>query len=158
MGGYTPNATYEEVCSGRTGHAEAVLVAYDASLTSPELLLKEFWENHDPTQGFRQGNDRGSQYRSAIYWNTPEQETAALTTREAFQLVLKENGFGDITTEIRSAEEAGVFFYAEGYHQQYLYKNPGGYCNHGPNGMTCPVGIVKQDQLPAQQDLRPPSA
>ena len=158
MGGYTPNATYEEVCSGRTGHAEAVLVAYDASLTSPELLLKEFWENHDPTQGFRQGNDRGSQYRSAIYWTTPGQEAAALNTREAFQLVLKENGFGDITTEIRSAEEAGAFFYAEGYHQQYLYKNPGGYCNHGPNGMTCPVGIVKQDQLPAQQDLRPPSA
>jgi len=158
MGGYTPNATYEEVCSGRTGHAEAVLVAYDASLTSPELLLKEFWENHDPTQGFRQGNDRGSQYRSAIYWTTPEQEAAALTTREAFQLVLKENGFGDVTTEIRSAEEAGAFYYAEGYHQQYLYKNPGGYCNHGPNGMTCPVGIVKQDQLPAQQDMRPPSA
>ena len=158
MGGYTPNATYEEVCSGRTGHAEAVLVAYDASLTSPELLLKEFWENHDPTQGFRQGNDRGSQYRSALYWTTPEQEAAALTTREAFQLVLKENGFGDITTEIRSAEEAGAFYYAEGYHQQYLYKNPGGYCNHGPNGMTCPVGIVKQDQLPAQQDQRPPSA
>ncbi|MEO8518442.1 MAG: peptide-methionine (S)-S-oxide reductase MsrA [Dermatophilaceae bacterium] len=158
MGGYTPNATYEEVCSGRTGHAEAVLVAYDASLTSPELLLKEFWENHDPTQGFRQGNDRGSQYRSAIYWTTPGQEAAALNTREAFQLVLKENGFGDITTEIRSAQDAGAFFYAEGYHQQYLYKNPGGYCNHGPNGMTCPVGIVRQDQLPAQQDLRPPSA
>jgi peptide-methionine (S)-S-oxide reductase len=158
MGGYTPNATYEEVCSGRTGHTEAVLIAYDASLTSPELLLKEFWENHDPTQGFRQGNDRGSQYRSAIYWTTPEQEVAALTTREAFQLVLKENGFGDITTEIRSAEDAGAFYYAEGYHQQYLHKNPGGYCNHGPNGMTCPVGILKQDQLPAQRDVQPPSA
>ena len=158
MGGYTPNATYDEVCSGRTGHAEAVLIAYDASLTSPELLLKEFWENHDPTQGFRQGNDRGSQYRSAIYWTTPGQEAAALATREAFQVVLKGNGFGDITTEIRSAEDAGAFYYAEGYHQQYLYKNPGGYCNHGPNGMTCPVGIVKQDQLPAQQDVRPPSA
>ena len=158
MGGYTPNATYDEVCSGRTGHAEAVLIAYDASLTSPELLLKEFWENHDPTQGFRQGNDRGSQYRSAIYWTTPGQEAAALATREAFQVVLKGNGFGDITTEIRSAEDADAFYYAEGYHQQYLYKNPGGYCNHGPNGMTCPVGIVKQDQLPAQQDVRPPSA
>jgi len=158
MGGYTPNATYEEVCSGRTGHAEAVLIAYDASLTSPELLLKEFWENHDPTQGFRQGNDRGSQYRSAIYWTTPAQESAALATRETFQIVLKDNGFGDITTEIRSAEDAGAFFYAEGYHQQYLYKNPGGYCNHGPNGMTCPVGILKQDQLPAQRDVHPPSA
>jgi len=158
MGGYTPNPTYEEVCSGRTGHTEAVLIAYDASLTSPELLLKEFWENHDPTQGFRQGNDRGSQYRSAIYWTTPAQESAALATRETFQIVLKDNGFGDITTEIRSAEDAGAFFYAEGYHQQYLYKNPGGYCNHGPNGMTCPVGILKQDQLPAQRDVHPPSA
>jgi peptide-methionine (S)-S-oxide reductase len=158
MGGYTPNATYEEVCSGRTGHAEAVLIAYDASLTSPDLLLKEFWENHDPTQGFRQGNDRGSQYRSAIYWTTPGQESAALATREAFQIVLKDNGFGDITTEIRSVEDAGAFYYAEGYHQQYLYKNPGGYCNHGPNGMTCPVGIMKQDQLPAQRDVHPPSA
>ena len=157
MGGYTPNATYEEVCSGRTGHAEAVLIAYDASLTSPELLLKEFWENHDPTQGFRQGNDRGSQYRSAIYWTTPAQESAALATRETFQIVLKDNGFGDITTEIRSAEDAGAFFYAEGYHQQYLYKNPGGYCNHGPNGMTCPVGLVRQDQAPAQTDILPPS-
>jgi peptide-methionine (S)-S-oxide reductase len=158
MGGYTPNATYEEVCSGRTGHAEAVLIAYDASLTLPELLLKEFWENHDPTQGFRQGNDRGSQYRSAIYWTTPGQDAAALTTREAFQVVLKDNGFGDITTEIRSAEDAGTFYYAEGYHQQYLHKNPGGYCNHGPNGMTCPIGLMKQDQLPAQRDVRPPSA
>mgnify|MGYP001791546739 FL=1 len=158
MGGSTPNATYEEVCSGRTGHAEAVLIAYDASLTSPELLLKEFWENHDPTQGFRQGNDRGSQYRSAIYWTTPGQEAAAEMTREAFQVVLKGNGFGDITTEIRSADEAGTFYYAEGYHQQYLHKNPGGYCNHGPNGMTCPVGIVRQDQLPAQRDVLPPSA
>src|SRR5471030_3321923 len=120
MGGFTPNATYEEVCSGRTGHAEAVLIAYDAALTSPELLLKEFWENHDPTQGFRQGNDRGSQYRSAIYWTTPGQESAALATREAFQIVLKDNGFGDITTEIRSADDAGAFYYAEGYHQQYL--------------------------------------
>jgi peptide-methionine (S)-S-oxide reductase len=156
MGGYTPNATYEEVCSGRTGHAEAVLIAYDGSLTSPELLLKAFWENHDPTQGFRQGNDRGSQYRSAIYWTTPGQEAAANATREAFQVVLAGNGFGEITTEIRPAAEAGSFYYAEGYHQQYLYKNPGGYCNHGPNGMTCPVGLVPQDQVPAQTDVRPP--
>jgi len=155
MGGFTANPTYEEVCSGRTGHAEAVLVAYDPSLTSPELLLKSFWENHDPTQGFRQGNDVGTQYRSAIYWSTPLQEAAARATREAFQDVLKGNGFGDITTEMRSTKDAGPFYYAEGYHQQYLYKNPGGYCNHGPNGMTCPVGLVRQDQVPAQTDVRP---
>jgi peptide-methionine (S)-S-oxide reductase len=156
MGGFTPNPTYEQVCSGRTGHAEAVLIAYDASLTSPELLLKAFWENHDPTQGFRQGNDLGTQYRSAIYWSTPEQQAVARATREGFQKVLRDNGFGDITTEIRSAQETGPFYYAEGYHQQYLYKNPGGYCNHGPNGMTCPVGLVSQDQVPAQTDVRPP--
>src|SRR5471030_1212297 len=158
MGGFTPNATYEEVCSGRTGHAEAVLIAYDAALTSPELLLKEFWENHDPTQGLRQGNDVGSQYRSAIYWTTPAQEAAAASTRDAFQTVLQRNNFGAITTGVQSAQEAGPFYYAEGYHQQYLHKNPGGYCNHGPNGMTCPVGVVKQDQLPAQPDVYPPSA
>ena len=157
MGGYTPNPTYEEVCSGRTGHAEAVLIAYDASRTSPELLLKEFWENHDPTQGFRQGNDRGTQYRSAIYWTTPGQEAAARATREAFQKVLHANGFGAITTGMRSADDAGPFYYAEGYHQQYLHKNPGGYCNHGPNGMTCPVGLVRQDQVPAQTDVLPPT-
>jgi peptide-methionine (S)-S-oxide reductase len=156
MGGFTPNPTYEEVCSGRTGHTEAVLIAYDASLTSPELLLKAFWENHDPTQGFRQGNDLGTQYRSAIYWSTPFQQAAAEATRKAFQDVLNGNGFGDITTELRSARDAGPFYYAEGYHQQYLYKNPGGYCNHGPNGMTCPVGLVRQDQAPAQTDVRPP--
>lgn len=156
MGGYTPNATYEEVCSGRTGHTEAVLVAYDESLTSPELLLKAFWENHDPTQGPRQGNDRGTQYRSAVYWSSPEQESAVKATRDAFQPVLQQNGFGDITTELRSAQDAGPFYYAEGYHQQYLKKNPGGYCNHGPNGMTCPVGLVPQDQVPAQTDVRPP--
>ena len=156
MGGYTPNPTYEQVCTGRTGHAEAVLIAFDPSLTSPELLLKAFWENHDPTQGFRQGNDLGTQYRSAIYWSTPAQEEAARGTREAFQSVLNANGFGDITTEIRAADDAGPFYYAEGYHQQYLHKNPGGYCNHGPNGMTCPVGLVRQDEVPAQTDIRPP--
>jgi peptide-methionine (S)-S-oxide reductase len=134
-----------------------VLIAYDESLTTPEMLLKEFWENHDPTQGFRQGNDMGTQYRSAIYWTTPDQEAAARATREAFQDVLRRNGFGDITTELRPAEEAGPFYYAEDYHQQYLHKNPGGYCNHGPNGMTCPVGLVRQDQTPAQTDIRPPS-
>jgi len=153
MGGFTPNPTYDEVCSGRTGHAEAVLVAYDPKTISAEHLLAAFWENHDPTQGFRQGNDMGTQYRSAIYWTTPAQETAARATRDAFQNVLSRNGFGDITTEMRPASEAGEFYYAEDYHQQYLHKNPGGYCNHGPNGMTCPVGLVKQDQLPAQQDI-----
>ena len=157
MGGYTPNPTYEEVCSGRTGHAEAVLIAYDASLTSAELLLKEFWENHDPTQGFRQGNDVGTQYRSAIYWTTPSQESAALATRDAFQVVLQHHSLGDITTQIQSAEAAGAFYYAEGYHQQYLHKNPGGYCNHGPNGMTCPIGLVRQDEVPAQTDVLPPA-
>ena len=156
MGGYTPNATYEEVCTGRTGHAEAVLIAYDLSVTSPELLLKAFWENHDPTQGSRQGNDLGTQYRSAIYWSTPGQEAAARATRDAFQDVLTANGFGQITTEMRSAQQAGPFYYAEGYHQQYLFKNPAGYCNHGPNGMTCPVGLIPQDQVPAQTDVRPP--
>jgi peptide-methionine (S)-S-oxide reductase len=156
MGGYTPNATYEEVCTGRTGHAEAVLIAYDLSVTSPELLLKAFWENHDPTQGSRQGNDLGTQYRSAIYWSTPEQEAAARATRDAFQDVLTANGFGQITTEMRAAQQAGPFYYAEGYHQQYQFKNPAGYCNHGPNGMTCPVGLIPQDQVPAQTDVRPP--
>ena len=156
MGGYTPNATYEEVCTGRTGHAEAVRIAYDLSVTSPELLLKAFWENHDPTQGSRQGNDLGTQYRSAIYWSTPGQEAAARATRDAFQDVLTANGFGQITTEMRAAQQAGPFYYAEGYHQQYLFKNPAGYCNHGPNGMTCPVGLIPQDQVPAQTDVRPP--
>jgi peptide-methionine (S)-S-oxide reductase len=158
MGGLTPNPTYEETCTGLTGHAETVLVAYDPTRTTPELLLKEFWENHDPTQGNRQGNDIGTAYRSAIYWTTAEQERAATATREAFQKVLTDNGFGTITTELRSADDAGTFYYAEDYHQQYLHKNPGGYCNHGPNGMTCPVGVVRQDELPAQQDVLPPEA
>jgi peptide-methionine (S)-S-oxide reductase len=158
MGGLTPNPTYEETCTGRTGHAETVLVAYDPQRTSPELLLKEFWENHDPTTANRQGNDVGTAYRSAIYWTTPEQELAAQATREAFQKVLDDNGFGPITTETRSAEDAGPFYYAEDYHQQYLFKNPGGYCNHGFKGMTCPVGIVRQDQLPSQQSVLDASA
>lgn len=139
MGGYTPNPTYEEVCSGRTGHAEAVLVAYDPQQTSPTHLLREFWENHDPTTANRQGNDVGTQYRSAIYWTTPAQSAAAEKTREAFQRELDRVGAGQATTEIRSAADAGTFYYAEGYHQQYLEKNPGGYCNHGPNGLTCSV-------------------
>ncbi len=145
MGGFTPNPTYEETCTGLTGHAETVRVVYDPARTSPELLLKVFWENHDPTQGPRQGNDVGTAYRSAIYWTTAGQERAALATRDAFQAVLAGSGFGTITTEIRSAQEAGPFYLAEDYHQGYLHKNPTGYCNHGPNGMTCPVGPLRQD-------------
>ena len=142
----------------RDRDAETVRVVYDPDQTSPELLLKEFWENHDPTTKNRQGNDVGTVYRSAIYWTTPDQERAAIATRDAFQKVLTDNGFGEITTEIRSAEDAGPFYLAEDYHQGYLDKNPGGYCNHGPNGLTCPVGIVRQDQLPAQQDIAPPQS
>ena len=153
MGGYTPNPTYEETCTGRTGHAEAVLVAYDPTVTSPELLLKAFWENHDPTRGNRQGNDVGTAYRSAIFWTTPEQEAAA-HRRSAFQDVLTRAGRGDITTTLASAAAAGPFWYAEDYHQQYLHKNPNGYCNHGPNGLTCPVGVAN---LPAQTDIVPPA-
>ncbi|GAA1175648.1 peptide-methionine (S)-S-oxide reductase MsrA [Ornithinimicrobium humiphilum] len=157
MGGQTPNPTYEETCTGRTGHAEAVLVAYDPARTTPELLLKAFWENHDPTTLNRQGNDIGTQYRSAIYWTTPGQEAAARATRDAFEKLIMADGHGPVVTELRSAEDAGPFYYAEDYHQQYLHKNPGGYCNHGPNGYTCPVGLVRQDQLPAQSDVLPPA-
>jgi len=156
MGGYTPNPTYEETCTGRTGHAETVRVVYDPTRTDAELLLKAFWENHDPTHANRQGNDVGTAYRSAIYWTTADQERAAAATREAFQKVLTDHGRGEITTEIRSAEDAGPFYLAEDYHQGYLHKNPGGYCNHGPNGLTCPVGLLRQDEVPAQQDVRPP--
>jgi len=141
-GGVTRNPTYEEVCSGNTGHAEAVQVVYDPARTSYERLLKVFWENHDPTQGMRQGNDVGTQYRSAIYTTTPEQARTAERSREAFAPVVRSTGLGEITTEIAPA---GEFFYAEDHHQQYLSdtKNPGGYCNHGPNGMTCPIGVAK---------------
>ncbi|WP_116116277.1 peptide-methionine (S)-S-oxide reductase MsrA [Austwickia chelonae] len=148
MGGYTPHPTYEEVCTGRTGHTETVLVVYDPTSTSPEQLLKVFWENHDPTQGMRQGNDVGTQYRSAVYWTTPEQETAARATSASFAAVLHDAGVGrPITTELlpsggdrrEDAATAGPFHFAESYHQQYLHKNPGGYCQHGPNGLTCPT-------------------
>jgi peptide-methionine (S)-S-oxide reductase len=140
-GGITPNPTYEEVCSGRTGHTEAVLVVYDPDKVSYDQLLKVFWENHDPTQGMRQGNDVGTQYRSTIYTTTDEQHARALESRDLFQNVTRDAGFGDITTEIATA---GEFYYAEDYHQQYLsdVKNPNGYCNHGPNGMSCPIGIA----------------
>lgn len=127
-GGSTPNPTYEEVCTGRTGHTEAVLVVYDAEQATYELLLKEFWEQHDPTQGMRQGNDRGTQYRSAIYTFSDEQMELAKRSRDRYQSLLDGRGFGAITTEIGIAQQ---FYYAEDYHQQYLAKNPGGYCNHG---------------------------
>ncbi|MDQ2849618.1 peptide-methionine (S)-S-oxide reductase MsrA [Dermatophilaceae bacterium Sec6.4] len=155
IGGFTPNPSYEETCTGRTGHTEAVLIAYDPKQTDAEHLLKTFWENHDSTTKYRQGNDVGTQYRSAIYWTTPEQEAAAKATRSAFQEVLTQHGHGEISTELAPA---GEFYYAEGYHQQYLHKNPGGYCNHGPNGMTCPVGLVKQDELPSQESVLPPTS
>jgi peptide-methionine (S)-S-oxide reductase len=135
-GGYTPNATYEEVCSGLTGHTEAVLVVFDPKQVSYETLLKTFWESHDPTQGMRQGNDVGTQYRSAIYYTTPEQRRLAEASRDAYQQALTRAGRGAITTEIA---EAGEFFYAEDYHQQYLAKNPGGYCGLGGTGVSCPA-------------------
>jgi len=153
MGGFTPNPTYEETCTGRTGHAETVLVAYDPTVTSPELILKAFWENHDPTTLNRQGNDIGTAYRSAIFPTNPVQKAAAEATRDAFQGELTRVGAGEISTAIQTAEEAGPFWYAEDYHQQYLDKNPAGYCNHGPNGLTCPVGVAN---LPAQTDVAPP--
>jgi len=137
-GGYTPNPTYEEVCSARTGHAEVVLVVFDPAQTSYNDLLKLFWENHDPTQGMRQGNDLGTQYRSAIYYTTAAQRDAAEASRTMYSERLHEAGYGDITTEIA---QAGPFYYAESYHQQYLDKNPGGYCNHGFNGVSCPLGL-----------------
>ena len=138
-GGFTPNPTYEETCSGRTGHTEAVLVVFDPAKVSYETLLRVFWENHDPTQGMRQGNDVGSQYRSAVYTTTPEQATAAAASLQRYQAVLTAGGFGAITTEVAPA---GPFFYAEGYHQQYLAKNPNGYCGLGGTGMSCPVGLA----------------
>jgi peptide-methionine (S)-S-oxide reductase len=141
-GGYTPNPTYEEVCSGRTGDAEAVLVVYDPAVVSYDQLLKVFWESHDPTQGMRQGNDVGTQYRSAIYYADDAQREAAERSRKAYQEVLTAARYGDITTEIAPA---GPFYYAEGYHQQYLSKNPGGYCGLGGTGMSCPIGVARAD-------------
>jgi peptide-methionine (S)-S-oxide reductase len=137
-GGFTPNATYEEVCSAATGHAEVVLAVFDPSVTSYEAMLKLFWENHDPTQGMRQGNDVGTQYRSAIYVADEAQRRLAEASRDRYQERLSAAGHGTITTEIA---EAGPFYYAEDYHQQYLAKNPGGYCGLGGTGVTCPVGL-----------------
>lgn len=142
QGGYTPNPTYEEVCSGRTGHTEAVRVVYDPARISYEELLKVFWEAHDPTQGMRQGNDVGTQYRSALYYHSPEQQKAAEASRDAYQQVLTAAGYGDITTELAPA---GPFHYAEEYHQQYLSKNPNGYCGIGGTGVACPVGLTSGD-------------
>jgi peptide-methionine (S)-S-oxide reductase len=139
-GGYTPNASYEEVCSGQTGHAEVVLVVFDPKQTSYDELLRLFWENHDPTQGMRQGNDMGTQYRSAIYYENDEQREAAERSKQLFQHELSDAGYGEITTEI---VPAGPFFYAEPYHQQYLAKNPNGYCGLGGTGVSCPVGLVR---------------
>ena len=137
-GGSTPNPTYQETCSGLTGHTEAVLVVYDPKVISYDQLLKIFWEGHNPTQGMRQGNDAGTQYRSAIYTLTPEQKRAAEASKAAYQKMLTASGHGAITTEIA---EAGPFYYAEEYHQQYLAKNPGGYCGLGGTGVSCPIGL-----------------
>jgi peptide-methionine (S)-S-oxide reductase len=138
-GGSTPNPTYEEVCSGRTGHTEAVLVVFDPAVTSYDRLLARFWESHDPTQGMRQGNDVGTQYRSAVYTASDAQAAAAARSRDAYQAVLAKGGYGEITTEIAPA---GSFYYAEDYHQQYLAKNPSGYCGLGGTGMSCPIGVA----------------
>ena len=141
-GGFTPNPTYEEACSGRTGHTEAVLVVFDPARVSYESLLKVFWENHDPTQGMRQGNDIGTQYRSAVYTTTPAQAEAAMLSQKRYQEGLTARGYGSITTEIAPA---GPFYYAEGYHQQYLAKNPNGYCGLGGTGVSCPIGLGASD-------------
>jgi len=137
-GGYTPNPTYQEVCSGQTGHTEAVLVAYDSAQVSYEDLLKAFWEGHDPTQGMRQGNDRGTQYRSAAYYFDDHQKALAEASFSAYEERLRGAGFGQITTEVA---QAGPFFYAEDYHQQYLAKNPNGYCGIGGTGVACQIGL-----------------
>src|SRR4051794_3321187 len=141
-GGFTPNPTYEEVCSGRTGHTEAVLVVFDPAATSEEEILRLFWENHDPTQGMRQGNDVGTQYRSAIFASDDAQLAAAESSRETFGRELAKAGYDGIATEIASA---GPFYYAEPYHQQYLAKNPNGYCGLGGTGVACPVGLVSSE-------------
>jgi peptide-methionine (S)-S-oxide reductase len=141
-GGVTANPTYEEVCSGRTGHTEAVLVDFDPAQVTFEQVLKVFWEGHDPTQGMRQGNDLGTQYRSAIYYADEAQKAAVEASRDAYQQQLRAAGHGEITTEIAPA---GEFFYAEPYHQQYLHKNPNGYCGLGGTGVSCPVGVLSAE-------------
>ena len=152
-GGYTPNPTYEEVCSGRTGHTEAVVVVYDPEAVSYERLLQTFWEEHDPTQGMRQGNDVGTQYRSGIYWFDEAQRAAAEASRAVFAERLRAAGYGDVTTEIVPAP---TFYYAEDYHQQYLAKNPGGYCGLGGTGVSCPIGVDLGADDAAAADARAP--
>ncbi|MCF1740976.1 peptide-methionine (S)-S-oxide reductase MsrA [Paradevosia shaoguanensis] len=142
QGGQTPNPTYEEVCSGMTGHTESVKVVFDPKVLPLETLLKSFWEEHDPTQGMRQGNDVGTQYRSAVYTTSPEQAAIVAASRDAFQAALKARGLGAITTEIAPAKP---FFYAETYHQQYLAKNPNGYCGLAGTGVSCPIGLFKTE-------------
>ena len=137
-GGYTPNPSYEEVCSGSTGHTEVVLVVWDPAQISYDEILRAFWEGHDPTQGMRQGNDVGTQYRSAIYTTTPEQQATAERVRDQYQVEFTRSGYRKITTEIKPAPD---FFYAEDYHQQYLAKNPNGYCGLGGTGVSCPIGL-----------------
>ena len=154
-GGYTPNPSYEEVCAGSTGHTEAVLVVFDPAKTSYEELLRLFWENHDPTEGMRQGNDVGTQYRSAVYWDTDVHREAVLASRDAYQTRLAEAGYPEITTEIA---KAGPFYYAEDYHQQYLHKNPWGYCPDHSTGVSCPVGLGVGATPPAQTDALPPES
>ncbi|WP_378735658.1 peptide-methionine (S)-S-oxide reductase MsrA [Nocardia brasiliensis] len=141
VGGYTPNPTYEEVCSGQTGHTESVLIVFDPAVIDYPGVLRHFWENHDPTQGMRQGNDRGTQYRSAIFTLDAEQAEIARRTATAYGQRLAEAGYGEITTEITGLPDLSAFYYAEGYHQQYLAKNPGGYCPVHATGVSCPVGL-----------------
>ncbi len=141
-GGHTPNPTYEEVCSGRTGHSEVVLVVFDPKVTSIDEMLRVFWENHDPTQGMRQGNDVGTQYRSAIYTFDATQAQAVEASRAMFQAQLSAANYGEITTEIAAAS---AFYYAEDYHQQYLAKNPSGYCGLGGTGVSCPIGVARAE-------------
>ncbi len=141
-GGFTPNASYEEVCSGRTGHTEVVGVVFDPEVVGFDRVLQVFWENHDPTQGMRQGNDIGSQYRSAIYLTSPDQAAAVESSRDTYQQQLSAAGYGEITTEIAPIEFDSGFFYAEPYHQQYLAKNPNGYCGIGGTGVSCPIGLT----------------
>lgn len=146
VGGHTPNPTYEEVCSGRTGHTEAVLVVFDPAIVGYDAILKAFWEGHDPTQGMRQGNDVGTQYRSGVYVHSAAQRATAEASRDAYAARLADAGHGQITTEIA---DAGSFYYAEDYHQQYLAKVPNGYCGLGGTGVSCPVGVVPAGEAPA---------
>jgi peptide-methionine (S)-S-oxide reductase len=150
-GGHTPNPTYEEVCSGSTGHAEVVLVVFDPSKTSLQEILRLFWENHNPTQGMRQGNDMGTQYRSAIYVDSDAEREAAIASRDVYGEKLRAAGYGEITTEIA---DAGPFYYAEDYHQQYLHKNPWGYCPDHGTGVSCPIGL----NVPSQVQVAPPAS